>query len=144
MSKAFIATITNGRIALGSEHNIARFNDWAKLNEGKAVRIERDVPIRSLSQNAFYWAWLGKVEQETGNASEDMHIYFRSIFLPKRIVKIKGKKEHQLETLGSTTKLSKVEFGEYMEKCARHTGIPLPTPEEIAEMGYISNSKPMK
>ncbi len=87
------------------------------------------------------WVWLAKVELETGNASEDMHEYLKLKFLPKRLLKIHGKKgDYDVETVKSTTKLSKFEFGEYLDKCAIHVGVPLPTPEEISVMGYISNT----
>jgi len=139
MATVFIARIKNGELYLGSDYNRARFNEWCKANEGKAIRIQRDAPIRSLSQNALYWSWLKKIELETGNDSEDMHIFFRSTFLPKRLVKIKGKSIHTVETLGSTTKLRKAEFSEYLDKCSLYVGIPLPTPEELESMGYLKN-----
>ena len=140
MSIRFLAKIVNGKLDFQSEFNQWRFNDWAKLNEGKILRIERDVPIRSLSQNALYWVYLAKVELETGNSSEDIHEYLKAKLLPKRLIRIRGKTAiHEVETLGTTTKLNKLEFGEYLDKCASHIGIPLPSVEEVEEMGYIRN-----
>ena len=134
----FLAKIIEGKLNFQSDYNEARFRQFCADNEGKIVRIEQDRPIRSLSQNALYWVWLAKVELETGSSSEDLHEYLKSVFLPRRLIRIKGKAiSHDVETLGSTTKLNKVEFGEYLEKCAAHCGIPLPTVEEIEEMGYL-------
>ncbi len=143
MSK-FLATIDPTKplnLNLGSVFNENRWVMWCRDNVGKQVRIERSKPIRTLTQNAFMWAWLSKLELETGNASEDMHEYLKHKFLPKRLIHIKGKKgEYDVEVLKSTTKLDKLEFGEYLDKCAAHTGVPLPTKEEISAMGYISNT----
>jgi len=143
MQNVFLAKIdpklTLG-LNFGSEYNLQRWNEWCKNHIGEHIRIERPEPIRSLSQNALYWVWLAKVAQETGNEQSDMHEYFKSKFLPKRLIKIKGKNgEHEVESIGSTTELSKADFGFYLDKCAAHCGIPLPTREEIEAMGYIRN-----
>ena|SRR3990167_1751861 len=134
----FIAKINNGKLDFQSPYNEARFRDFCSKNEGKYVKIEQPIPIRTLTQNAFMWAWLRKVEMETGNESKDTHEYLKTLFLPKRIIKIKGKqKMHEIQVSGTTTGLSKIEFGEYLDKCSAHVGVALPTEEEIAEMGYV-------
>lgn len=124
-----------------SEQNLIRFREFAKENVGKILRIETPKLVRSLSQNALYWVYLEKIAQETGaDAEEDLHPFFKSKFLPKRIGKFKGKTmEHEFSYEGSTTKLSKAEFSEYMSKIERLTGILIPTKEEAEAMGYILN-----
>lgn len=123
-----------------SDHNVARFKEFAKENIGKVLRLETNKPIRSLSQNALYWVYLKKISLETGSEDEDLHEFFKSKFLPKRLIKIKGKStEHEVESVGSTTKLTKAEFSEYMEKIARLTEVPIPSKEEAETMGYIFN-----
>jgi hypothetical protein len=130
----------DGTLDFGSSFNESRFRDFAQKNEGKYVKIEKPIPIRTLTQNSFYWAWLTKCEMETGNEKDQLHLYLKSKFLPKKIVKIKGKQTfHELQVDGSTKDLTKPEFGEYLDKCSAHTGIPLPTEEEIAEMGYLKS-----
>jgi hypothetical protein len=42
----------------------------------------------------------------------------------------------EIKIPSSTTTLSKIDFGEYLDKIAAETGIPLPDPEAA---GYISN-----
>ena len=136
----FIAKINNGRLDFQSPYNEARWRDFCSKNEGKYVKIEKPIPIRTLTQNAFYWAWLTKCEVETGNEKDQLHLYLKSKFLPKRIVRIKGKQTfHELQVDGSTTDLTKNEFTDYLDKCSSHTEIPLPTEEEIAELGYLRN-----
>jgi hypothetical protein len=123
-----------------SDYNVMRFKEFAKNNIGKVMRLEIPKPVRSLSQNALYWVYLKKISLETGTDSEDLHDFFKIKFLPKRIAKIKGKTtEHTVETVTSTTKLSKADFSEYMNKIERLTEVMIPTKAEAEEMGYISN-----
>ena len=138
--KVFNVVIKDGRIDFGSEYNKARFQDFCIENEGKKLRIELPKPIRSLSQNALYWVYLTKIELETGNSSNALHEFFKSACLPKRLIKIKGKKqEHEIETVGSTTGLNKSDFAEYMMKIEAMTEIQIPSKEEAEAMGYILN-----
>lgn len=138
MNKTFLVKIVEGKINFQSEFNEARFRDFAKLNEGKILTLKKYELIRSLSQNALYWVYLSKIEMETGNTAEDMHEYFKAKLLPRRLLKIRGKAGfHEVEVLGSTTLLKKHEFGAYLDKCAEHCGIPLPTIQEQEEMGYL-------
>ncbi len=135
---SFIVKIKKGELDFGSDFNLARFRQFSKEHEGEYMRLEKPTPIRSLSQNNLYWAWLAKVEMETGNAADDLHEYLKIKFLPKRIIRIKGKNTfHELASVGSTTNITKIEFGEYLDKCSAHTEIPLPTEAEIIEMGYL-------
>jgi len=139
MSQTFLAKLKpDGTLDFGSPFNESRFRDFCSKNEGKYVKIERPIPIRTLTQNAFMWAWLHKVELETGNEAKATHEFLKTKFLPKRVIQIKGKKTvHEIQVSGTTTDLSKVEFGEYLEKCSSYVEIPLPTEEEIAELGYL-------
>jgi hypothetical protein len=123
-----------------SDYNLMRFKEFAKENVGKVLRIETPKLVRSLSQNALMWVYLNKIALENGDDAEDLHEFFKVKFLPKRIIKIKGKTtEHEIESLGTTTKLNKAEFSEYMSKIERLTGILIPTKEEAEAMGYILN-----
>lgn len=139
----FLVKITKTRLGwldFGSPFNEARWKDFCQKNEGKYVRIEKPIPTRTLTQNAFYWAWLTKVEIETGTEKDELHEFLKQMFLPKRVIKIRGKKNiHELEVCGSTTKLNKHEFGEYLDRSSAYVGIPLPTEEEILELGYLRN-----
>ena len=63
---------------------------------------------------------------------------------PRVVVTIHGKegKKVDVEQLKRTSgghrlSMNKAEMVEYMERCAVLTGYPLPTPEELAEMGYL-------
>lgn len=125
----FLATIKNKELDFGSPTNIARWHDFCKKNEGKTLRVELPEKVRTLPQNRYYWMYLGVIAKETGNEPEDLHTFFRQAFLPRRFIKIKGKRNtHEVQDYKSTTKLNKLEFGEYLDKICAMTGVPLPDP----------------
>lgn len=124
---SFIATITYTGLDMGSDFNKARFLTWCKEHAGKTVRIELPKTQRSGQQNRYYWLYLGLISREYGNDVDDLHEYFRKRFLPRETFTIKGPKGNlKVERIKSTTKLSKVEFGEYLDRIAAETEIPLP------------------
>lgn len=131
--RTFIFTAHDGKPDFGSEWNRAAFYEVLKENEGKRFKITQEQVKRSLSQNNFYWLYLGVIEQETGNWAEDLHELFKRKFLKKQFKKILGA---EVVLPGSTAALSKVEFGEYMEKICAETGVPIPDPKDA---GFMSN-----
>lgn len=120
----------DGGIEFETDYNEARFKDWLKENPGKKLRIEPYIPVRSKSQNAFYWMYLGIVERETGNLAVDLHEYFRRTLLPPKFITAMGR---EIRVPTSTTELSKVEFGEYMDKIAAETGVAIPDTQEYKD-----------
>jgi hypothetical protein len=127
----FRAIIREGQLDFGSQFNTLRFKEFLAQHEGKPVRIEHEVPVRSRSQNALYWVYLDAIEQETGNNASDLHEYFKRTLLPPRFVTVLGK---ELKLAASTKDLTKLQFGEYLDKIAALTGVPLPDP---AAAGYL-------
>lgn len=135
----FLVTLSplsrDGLLWKSPEHHI-RWKQFVQDNNGKTVRIELPKSTRSHSQNNYYWFYLGVIERETGNNADDLHHFFKEKLLPKREVVVKGKNQHSIMVPRSTTSLSKVEFGEYLDKIAAITNVPLPNPEEA---GFITN-----
>ena len=129
----FRAKSTEGKLDLGSETNRARFREFLKENDGANLIIEKVQTKRSLSQNAFYWMYLGIIETETGNNADDLHEYLKRKLLAPKFITVMGK---EIKIPSSTKDLSKVEFGEYMDKISAETDVPIPNPEDA---GYISN-----
>ncbi len=128
--KLHLKILEDGTLTLSPHHRV-----YLSKFHGKDFVGEVEKSKRSLSQNAYMWVYLEIVAKETGNMSEDLHYYFKSSLLPKVIVKIKGRKGvYEIEKLASTTKLDKLQFGEYLEKICAITGVPLPDP---AEAGYF-------
>jgi hypothetical protein len=103
-----------------------------KLPEGKrynvSVTLHRDK--RSIPQNSLYWLWLNCISSETGNEVEDLHSYFKDLFLSRR-VEIFG---DEYNTGTSTKKLNTAEFTAFLDKVqqfAAEQGIILPNPEDL-------------
>lgn|SRR3990167_767491 len=123
----FLAKITNKELDFGSPTNQARFNDFKTENEGKYIKITKPKENRTLSQNNLYWLYLEVIGRETGNDAEELHELFKQKFLPRKTVIVQGKKSaHEVVMIKSTTKLSKVEFGDYMDKICSLTDVPVP------------------
>lgn len=108
------------------------------------IDIDKAKNKRSLSQNAFYWLYLGVIENETGNTAQDLHELFRRKFLKPTIKTILGK-EYTLPS--STTSLSKHEFTEYLDKICAEVEIPIPDPSlagfQSNNTGYLG-AEPLK
>lgn len=109
-------------------------------NVGKWLTCGIVKPKRTNAQNRFYWVYLRIIENETGNSSNDLHEYFKRVLLPPRFITIKNKERKDLEVKipASTTKLNKIDMGEYMEKICAETGVPIPNP---CENGYFCGKK---
>ncbi len=136
MPNTYIFTSNGTGMDFQSDTQRALYVQDLKENVGKKYKIERIVPVRSLSQNAFYWAYLGTIEKETGNNSNDLHEYFKRTLLAPKFINVMGK---EIKIPASTTDLTKVQFGEYLDKISAESGVPLPTREELEAMGYILN-----
>lgn len=129
----FRAHVREGHLDFGSDFNLARFREWCKQHEGAWLRITHEQPKRSRSQNSFYWVYLQAIEQETGNNASDLHEHFKRTLLPPVFKTVLGK---EFKIPASTTDLTKVQFGEYLDKIAALTGVPVPDPQAA---GFISN-----
>lgn len=105
--------------------NTKAWLDYLEKNDGKklVVEVELEKSRRSLDQNAFYWLYIGVIEKETGNLATDLHELFKRKFLPPIPKKILG---IEFKLPASTKDLSKIEFGEYLDKISAFTEIPIP------------------
>ena len=129
----FRATIKEGMIAFGSPVARSKFFEWARGHAGAHVVNEEEKRVRSLSQNAYYWVYLGVIARETGDNADDLHEFFKRKLLPPVFKTIQGE---EIKLPRSTTELSKVDFGEYLDRIGALTNIPLPDREAA---GYIPN-----
>ena len=85
---------------------------------------------RSIRQNSLYWLWLNAIADETGATADSLHRYFKDTYLPKRQVKIMGKK---IQEPISTKELDTKQFSDYtnhIEVEAADIGIVLIHPED--------------
>lgn len=110
--------------------------DYLENNDGKKVVLEitDDKPKRSLDQNALYWVFLKEIEDYTGEISSDLHEFFKRKLLPPIPKKILGV---EFKVPASTKELTKVEFGEYLDKVSALSGVAIPEPL-IKEFNILS------
>ena len=80
--------------------------------------LEVRPPKRSLDSNRYYWAVLGDISEQVvpGRFYEPSvyHEYFRTLFLPERMVELPDGSIKMLEP--STSELNQASFSEYTEK----------------------------
>jgi hypothetical protein len=84
---------------------------------------------RSNDQNEYYWGVVLKlIADQTGHTDEEVHEHLKWRFL---------RKHGRLETVKSTTKLSTIEFEEYLSKVRQFASgelnIYVPLPNEVSE-----------
>lgn len=128
----FPASIKDGSISF-APHVLRHFQAWAGEHEGARVTVKVDKLTRSLSQNAYYWVYLGVIADETGDNADDLHEFFKRKLLPPRFITVLGT---EVKIPASTTDLDKMAFGEYLDQICALTNVPLPDPQAA---GYISN-----
>ena len=102
-----------------------------------SVSIKKWHNTRSLSQNSYYWAYLGLISKETGQGDpKQLHKFFKQEFLPISSYIVFGKIVHEL---GHTPKLNTKEFSEYINKIEDLTGIPAPDTQDINQLEQYIN-----
>lgn len=109
------------------------------------VTINRIKSPRSIPQNKLYWLWLKLIAEETGHTDNDLHAYFKAMFLGKQY---KVLFNEQVEIEASTTRLSTKDFTTFLDKislfASETLGIILPKPDDIGfnefYTNYLSNS----
>lgn len=126
--KSFLGTIKNGKIEWNNEYG---FGLLLQDFPGREVRLELLEKTRTMSQNNYYWLYLGMIENETGNLADDLHEWCKRKFLPAKFIKINGE---DFKVPSSTTDLKKQEFGDYLDKICAWSGVELPNPEDY---GYL-------
>jgi hypothetical protein len=117
--------------------------EWANKFKGKniKIRIERAGARRSHPQNNFYF---GVVVEEVRLAllrlghqmtKEETHAFLKMKF---NMVSIANSHGEELQVPGTTTTMTKTEFGEYIDGiaqwCAEYLGLILPQPGEHLEL----------
>lgn len=115
--------------------NSKALSDYLCTVEGKplVVRIDKETWKRTDNQNRFYWAYLRIIADQTGHTEDDLHSLFKRLFLPPVYKKILNT---EVKLPASTTDLNKAEFGDYMDKIAAHTDVPVPDPKLLSD--YLS------
>jgi hypothetical protein len=79
----------------------------------KKVEIKEYRPKRTNDANRYYWAILTFLECETGQDKNQLHLFFREMFLEHRQITVLNKEIIEIQ---STTELNTKQFYEYCEK----------------------------
>ena len=118
-----------GKLILGNPDQFK--SDIQKLKGKNRVYlvVDEDKPSRSTNQNKYYWSiCLGMVSEFTGHTPEELHEYFKEMFLPHKQVLDKS-------IVMSSTKLKTDEFEKYLEDIRRFAAeklnVVIPLPNEI-------------
>ncbi len=112
------------------------------LSSVRALRGEVEIvarkkrATRSLSQNSWYWGVIVEaISEHTGYTPDEVHEFLKAKFIPKRLTFADGNGEIKDDLVigGTTTKLNKLEFGEFCETvrrwAAQELDIVIPDPE---------------
>jgi hypothetical protein len=110
-------------ITVAVEGGKTHLTDWQKSQVAKflasrngknvLLKISAQTSPRSVRQNRKYWAVLGDIADDTGNTSEDLHVVFKDMFLPRKFIRLGN---HEKEVRKTTTDLSTAEFAKYLDQ----------------------------
>ena len=121
----------------------ALWRTWCHAHENSHILITEDKEERSNGQLRLYRAWLEGVCAHSGNDPDTLHSWLIERCAPVVVSTIKGPKgsieiEQKKRTSGGhRLSMDKLEMHEFLERCAQLTGYPLPTPEQLEELGYL-------
>ncbi len=133
----FVLHIEQGQI--GNKKHVREA--FSNLKDGQYLVSIKWAKRRSARQNAYYHgivcSLVAKGLKEAGydeiEDSEDAHMILKQMFLSRKVIN-QNTGELLTEITGSTTKLTTIEFEEYMEKCRRFAaeflGMSIPFPNE--------------
>ena len=123
----YLAQIKGGNLTL---QNKSGFLSYLKqLKDGTyEVVVRRKISTRSLQQNAYLWGVVYQlISDHTGMTPEEVHDFCKLKFLRKQVGKY--------TTLGSTARLNKSDFGQYVEKikmfAAQELSVVIPEPNIV-------------
>ena len=102
--------------------------------------IKKHIKRRTISQNALYWLWLTCVQDETGNDRNDLHEYFKTVYLKPNIIEVFDNSV----SIRSTKGLATAQFKEYLDRIQAAMiieGITLPDPDNLIWDSFYQHYK---
>jgi hypothetical protein len=98
------------------------------------IEVSENRGTRSNQQNKYYWSVVcGLISEHTGYTPEEVHNFYKELFLTDKKEVIIGKDKLVIEQ-ATTTKLTTKEFEEYCENIRRHAStelsVSIPEPNE--------------
>lgn len=127
----FAGTITKGDLIIADPKRFKMYCCGFKDGSPVEVVVKRPTKERSNQQNAYYWGVvIHLIHESTGEDPDRIHGFLSAMFLTR---KAWGENPY----VESTTKLSTIEFEDYLENCRRwaaypeNLGIYIPLPNEV-------------
>lgn len=131
---SFTVEVHDGKLRPTTEQQEQVRNYLQRFN-GKVVKISIGPRSkgRSGQQNRYLWGVVySAIAAETGHSPEEIHDACKAMFLPRDFIAV-GRRD--IEVTKSTTKLSTVEFSDYVERIRSWAGtelrLSIPSPEDI-------------
>jgi hypothetical protein len=132
----FVSIVKQGRFAPEVQQAI---REVMRRMEGQKLRVQisKYRKKRSDRQNRYYWScvvervWDALVEAGNDMTKEETHDFLKNEC--KLVIEVMDPHGEIIQTLKSTTKLTTLEFENYMTKCrvwAAERGIDIPEPNE--------------
>lgn len=133
MSNTITIIKDNGEVrALQTIHNWVDIRCSLARNGEYVMKFCKASKPRTLNQNRLMWMWFNCISKETGTPEQDIHDYYCSLFLRKRV----DFKDRMQEIVIGTKGLDTAQFTEFMDKikadAASELGIVLPLPSDLA------------
>ena len=117
----FVGKIQDGKLLV---HNRRAFDKYIQsLNGQVSVEVRQWSNRRTLDQNALLWLHYTSIANETGHTPLEIHELAKGILLDPQFIEFKGITH---KVVGSTTRLSKSDLSEYLDKLAAWSGVPIP------------------
>ena len=130
MKFEFYADVKDGKLSGYSRCNFEK-ELWKFESKRVEVRIQNK-SARTVQQNRLWWAYVTILSNDLGYSKDEVHEILKFKFLQKE--KVDEKTGETFPYLGSTAKLSKIEFGELVDKlqqwAVEQFNIILPSPDE--------------
>ena len=138
-------TIFNNRANLENVFALMKLKINLLTNGEYIVTINRIKSHRTIPQNKLYRLWLKLIAEETGHTENELHAYFKAVFLEKQYKVVFNE---QVDIKASTTILSTKEFTTFLDKiylfAIEEVKMILPKPDDICfnefYTNYLSNS----
>ena len=108
------------------------------LSKPYSWEVKRKVKRRTISQNSLYWLWLTCIQEETGNARDDLHEYFKGTYLLPKYIDAFGENFMIHSTKGLTTAQFK-EYLDMIQASMAQEGIALPTPDDLIFDSFVEH-----
>ena len=139
--------VESGQLKIRARRELeAEFKKWPDCEV--TVLIERKHATRSLAQNRYYFGGvLRLLSEHTGYTVDELHEYFKRRFLSKPVLicDAEGVVMDEDRVGLTTTRLNKIEFGEYVEsirKVAAEMGVEIPDPDPEFFMRDKADAQP--